>query len=70
MSSSAKNAVATCFTPAETIPPLAATAAASVGSSALEKTSSCSIVSMPSVINPRTLPAVSAVTTSAPAMET
>ena len=45
-----KNTVATCLALAEAMPPLAATAAESVGSSALANISSSSIVSTPSPI--------------------
>ena len=61
---SAKNTVATCRVPAETMPPLAATAAASVGSNALPSTSSCSIVSVPAPIMVCTSPAAVMVMTS------
>ena len=62
--------VATCRTLAETMPPLAATAADRVGSSALEKVFSSSTVSWPRPIMVFTLPAAARVMASAPAMVT
>ena len=56
--------MATCRADADTIPPLAATAAASVGSSALPSTSSCSMVSVPDPIMVCTSPAAVMVMTS------
>ena len=65
-----KNTVATCFAPADTIPPLAATAADSVGSSALANMSSSSSVSTPSPISCLKSPAAVSVMAIAPAIDT
>ena len=65
-----KYTVATCLAPAEAIPPLAATAADSVGSNALANTSSSSMVSTPSPIIRLKSPAATSVMASAPAIGT